>query len=270
MAEPSLQLRLAQKLALSPQLQQAIRLLQLNRIELREYIQEVLDANPLLEREEGDSPGESPELEQPADSGALAEDSATDWEMDTLPGEQWTDTPSYEGYSGEAQIADRHEEATVLFADIVGFTERSAKMPPEQLIELLNRAFTRFDHLVDAYSLEKIKTIGDAYMVVGGLTPDPVDHAERVADMALEMVQALAAARFEKRLVRLLVVPRAIARTGLHRREDVNQAGVLTALLEDRRGRLWIGVAVVAVLLAADRALSECLDLMGVPVPDRM
>ena len=107
--EPKLQIRLAQKLALAPQLQQAIRLLQLNRIELREYIQEVLDANPLLERDEGDSPGEGPDLEQPAEAGSLAEDAATDWEMDTLPGEQWTETPSYEGYSGEAQIADSSE-----------------------------------------------------------------------------------------------------------------------------------------------------------------
>ena len=61
MAEPSLQLRLAQKLALSPQLQQAIRLLQLNRIELREYIQEVLDSNPILERDEGDGAGDTAE-----------------------------------------------------------------------------------------------------------------------------------------------------------------------------------------------------------------
>lgn len=107
--EPKLQIRLAQKLALAPQLQQAIRLLQLNRIELREYIQEILDANPLLERDEGDSPREGPDLEQPADAGSLAEDTASDWEMDTLPGEQWTEAPSYEGYSGEAQIADSSE-----------------------------------------------------------------------------------------------------------------------------------------------------------------
>ena len=64
MAEPSLQLRLTQKLALAPQLQQAIRLLQLNRIELREYVQEVLDTNPILERAEDDEGGASPEIEQ--------------------------------------------------------------------------------------------------------------------------------------------------------------------------------------------------------------
>ena len=104
MAEPSLQLRLAQKLALAPQLQQAIKLLQLNRIELREYIQEVLDANPILEREEGEGAGEQAEQSQ-AETEGLAEDVTTDWEMDTL-GEQWGDTPSYEPFSGEGQIAD--------------------------------------------------------------------------------------------------------------------------------------------------------------------
>lgn len=91
---------------------------------------------------------------------------------------------------GEEPIADSYAEVTVLFADIVGFTERSARMPPEQLIKLLNTAFTRFDHLVDRHGLEKIKTIGDAYMVVGGLPNPREDHARAVADLALEMVHA--------------------------------------------------------------------------------
>ena len=91
---------------------------------------------------------------------------------------------------GEEPIADTYSEATVLFADIVGFTERSARMPPQQLIKLLNSAFTRFDQLVDRHDLEKIKTIGDAYMVVGGLPNPREDHARAVADLALEMVDA--------------------------------------------------------------------------------
>jgi RNA polymerase sigma-54 factor len=96
MAEPSLQLRLAQKLALSPQLQQAIRLLQLNRIELREYVQEVLDANPILEREEGEpAETESERLE--------------DWELENLGAEPWSDGGSYDTFSGEPQIADSSE-----------------------------------------------------------------------------------------------------------------------------------------------------------------
>jgi RNA polymerase sigma-54 factor len=107
--EPKLQIRLAQKLALAPQLQQAIRLLQLNRIELREYIQEVLDANPILERDEGDADGETADFETTAEDATPAEDSSNDWDTDPLPGEQWAETPSYEGYSGESQIVDSSE-----------------------------------------------------------------------------------------------------------------------------------------------------------------
>lgn len=92
--------------------------------------------------------------------------------------------------AGEEPIADSHAQVTVLFADIVGFTERSATMPPEQLLKLLNAAFTRFDRLVEARGLEKIKTIGDAYMVVGGLPEARDDHAQAVAGLALEMIDA--------------------------------------------------------------------------------
>jgi class 3 adenylate cyclase len=91
---------------------------------------------------------------------------------------------------GEEPIADSHPQVTVLFADIVGFTERSASMPPERLIELLNNAFTRFDQLVERYDLEKIKTIGDAYMVVGGVPQARDDHAQAVAGLALDMIRA--------------------------------------------------------------------------------
>lgn len=91
----------------------------------------------------------------------------------------------------ESTIADNFEEVTVLFADIVGFTELSARFPPAQVVELLNRIFSAFDELSDYYGLEKIKTIGDAYMVVGGLpTPRP-DHAEATANMALDMQRVI-------------------------------------------------------------------------------
>jgi len=91
----------------------------------------------------------------------------------------------------ESTIADNFEEVTVLFADIVGFTELSARFPPAQVVELLNRIFSAFDELSDYYGLEKIKTIGDAYMVVGGLpTPHP-DHAEAIANMALDMQRVI-------------------------------------------------------------------------------
>lgn len=88
-------------------------------------------------------------------------------------------------------IADNFAEVTVLFADIVDFTRLAATLSPTDLVELLNHIFSTFDGLVDHYHLEKIKTIGDAYLVVGGLpTPRP-DHAEAVADLALAMQQAI-------------------------------------------------------------------------------
>jgi RNA polymerase sigma-54 factor len=108
MADFSLQLRLTQKLALAPQLQQAIRLLQLNRIELREYIQEVLDSNPILERAEGDTGEESIGPEKLEQGEGEAEDriEQPDWETENLGTEQWLESNAYEGFSGESQIAD--------------------------------------------------------------------------------------------------------------------------------------------------------------------
>ncbi len=97
--------------------------------------------------------------------------------------------------SGEMVIADRFDEMTVLFADVVGFTQLSARLSPTEVVDLLNRCFSTFDRLADRYELEKIKTIGDAYMVVGGLTPDATDHPERVADMGLEMIAEIARVR---------------------------------------------------------------------------
>lgn len=88
---------------------------------------------------------------------------------------------------GEKIIADGFNEATVLFADIVNFTELSAKVPPVKLVCLLNEIFSEFDGLAEKYGLEKIKTIGDAYMVVGGLPMFRPDHAEAIANMALDM-----------------------------------------------------------------------------------
>jgi PAS domain S-box-containing protein len=96
----------------------------------------------------------------------------------------------------ESIIADSFDEVTVLFADLVNFTELSAQIPATQLVDLLNKIFSVFDRLTQKHGLEKIKTIGDAYMVVGGLpTPRP-DHAEAVVEMALEMQQAIT--RFQR------------------------------------------------------------------------
>lgn len=88
-------------------------------------------------------------------------------------------------------IADHFEEATVLFADIAGFTKLSTQISPQELVRLLNEIFSSFDQLTVERGLEKIKTIGDAYMVVGGLPQPRRDHAEAIADLALDMQAAL-------------------------------------------------------------------------------
>jgi len=89
---------------------------------------------------------------------------------------------------GQSSIAEGFSEATVLFADLVNFTKLAEKIPPSQLIKLLNEVFSRFDQLTEKHGLEKIKTIGDAYMVVGGLPMPRMDHAEAIAEMALDML----------------------------------------------------------------------------------
>ena len=94
--------------------------------------------------------------------------------------------------ANDLKIADSHEAVTIMFADLVNFTHLSAGMPPAELIDMLNQVFSKFDQLTEKYGLEKIKTIGDAYMVVGGLPNARADHAVAVADMALEMQSALA------------------------------------------------------------------------------
>ncbi len=94
---------------------------------------------------------------------------------------------------GEPLIADRHDDVTLLFADIVEFTRLSATLSPSELVQTLNEVFTVFDELVERHALEKVKTIGDAYMVVGGLTEPGADHTERVASMALELAGSIRA-----------------------------------------------------------------------------
>jgi adenylate cyclase len=88
-------------------------------------------------------------------------------------------------------VADSFDEVTVLFADIVNFTEYAASISPSELVNVLNDIFSAFDHLVEQYELEKIKTIGDSYMVVGGLPIPSKDHAELIAEMALSMQSSI-------------------------------------------------------------------------------
>jgi adenylate cyclase len=91
---------------------------------------------------------------------------------------------------GEQVIAERHECVTVLFADLVQFTTLANRSDPSELVALLNELFSRFDRLTDQLGLEKIKTIGDGYLVAGGLPVPRPDHAEAVAAMGLAMLAA--------------------------------------------------------------------------------
>ena len=92
---------------------------------------------------------------------------------------------------GETVIADRHDEVSVVFSDFEGFTAISSRMDPTTLVESLNSIFSRFDALSQELGVEKIKTIGDAYLAVAGVPSERPDHAAAIADMALGMLQAL-------------------------------------------------------------------------------
>lgn len=91
----------------------------------------------------------------------------------------------------EGAIADRYDHVSILFADIVDFSSLSAQISPTEVVDLLNTVFSQFDQLAAWYKLEKIKTIGDAYMVAGGITDTTADHAVAMADMALDMQLAV-------------------------------------------------------------------------------
>ncbi|MGA7936938.1 MAG: adenylate/guanylate cyclase domain-containing protein, partial [Kovacikia sp.] len=92
----------------------------------------------------------------------------------------------------QSTIADSFAEATVLFADIVDFTGISAHRSAIEIVNLLNHIFSAFDRLAEHHGLEKIKTIGDAYMVVGGIPIPCAGHVEAIAEMALDMQTAIA------------------------------------------------------------------------------
>jgi guanylate cyclase len=89
-------------------------------------------------------------------------------------------------------IADHYTEASILFADMVGFTPLSAKLAPVEVVELLNEAFSYFDSLLDKYNVEKIRTIGDSYMAASGVPRRRADHAQALVHMALEMREYVA------------------------------------------------------------------------------
>lgn len=92
-------------------------------------------------------------------------------------------------------IADKYDDASVLFADIVGFTERASSTPPADLVRFLDRLYGAFDALVDKHGLEKIKVSGDSYMVVSGVPRSRPDHSRALADFALDMANVAVALR---------------------------------------------------------------------------
>jgi guanylate cyclase len=93
---------------------------------------------------------------------------------------------------GSQIIADYYDSASILFADLVGFTPLSAVLSPEAMVEILNEIYSHFDSLAEKYDVEKIRTIGDNYMVAAGLPRRRPDHAQALARMALEMNEYMA------------------------------------------------------------------------------
>ncbi|MDP7028609.1 MAG: adenylate/guanylate cyclase domain-containing protein [Phycisphaerales bacterium] len=110
---------------------------------------------------------------------------------------------------GEDSIAESYPEVTVLFSDIVGFTEMSGRIGAKQVVDMLNEVFGMLDELAAKHGLEKIKTIGDCYMVVAGVPDRSPTHAQQIADFALDMQEILAA--YAERSGRPLAM-----RTGVH------------------------------------------------------
>jgi class 3 adenylate cyclase/tetratricopeptide (TPR) repeat protein len=92
---------------------------------------------------------------------------------------------------GEQNIADYFPTVSILFADIEGFTPMTADMPAHLVVKFLNHVFTHFDHIMKKHGCEKIKTIGDGYMAVAGAPTECADHAERIANAALEMIKPI-------------------------------------------------------------------------------
>ena len=114
-------------------------------------------------------------------------------------------------------VADSFDNVTILFADIVGFTEYASTMGPNELVAMLDEIFSEFDALVDKYNIEKIKTIGDAYMAVGGLPVPDGQHCQKVANMAIEINEIIKTKYAEKYDLKL--------RMGIHTGKAV--AGVI-------------------------------------------
>jgi adenylate cyclase len=122
---------------------------------------------------------------------------------------------------GGDRIADRHETASVLFTDLVGFTPAAARARPEEVVDYLHRLFSRFDALCEQLAVDKIKTIGDSYMAVGGLRGDGRESVEKVGRLALAMREAVAG--------------EALAGQVLAMRAGIHFGAVVAGVIGDRR-----------------------------------
>jgi class 3 adenylate cyclase len=142
-------------------------------------------ATYLLERGARDVFAQRRLIEQQAVELAEAHATSERLLLNVLPG-----TVAMRLKAGETTIADAYDDATVLFADLVGFTPLASSLSPAETVGLLDRLFSAFDRLAEGHGLEKIKTIGDAYMAVGGVPEVCTDHPARVVAMALDMLEA--------------------------------------------------------------------------------
>jgi class 3 adenylate cyclase len=141
-------------------------------------------------------------------------------------------------------FADGYAQCSILFADIVGFTTLSERIPPETIVAKLNAIFSRFDEIAEALGLEKIKTIGDAYMIASGIPEPRVDHASALAEFALE---AIAAARqFD----------------GIHLRIGINSGAVVAGVIGRKRFLydLW-GDAVNVAERMEEYGVPDCIQV---------
>ena len=145
-----------------------------------------LAATYLLERDARDVFAQRRLIEQQAAELAEAHATSERLLLNVLPGSVATRLKA-----GETTIADAYDDATVLFADLVGITPLASSLSPAETVDLLDRLFSTFDRLAEGHGLEKIKTIGDAYMVVGGVPEVCTDHPARVLAMALDMLEAV-------------------------------------------------------------------------------
>jgi guanylate cyclase len=119
-------------------------------------------------------------------------------------------------------IADQFPSASILFADVVDFTRRSEHLPPSEVVGILDHLFSHFDMLAERYAVEKIKTIGDAYMVAAGVPSPRPDHARALALMALDMVSAMAS-------------PDSVGHLGLELRVGINSGPVVAGVIGRKR-----------------------------------